>query len=122
MRQDTGIITIFLYISMELLWDQATTSIDDMINAGVRRAYTNPDNPLRESIVSDPLGARMNTHNTTSAVIHHKRVPGNTLRDHVFAKGGGEAKAHFAVLNPSDSVVEWMLRRSLRCATTRRSI
>jgi fumarate hydratase, class I len=109
--QDTGIITIFLYIGMELLWDQATTSIDDMVNAGVRRAYTNPDNPLRESIVSDPLGARTNTHDNTPAVIHHKLVPGNTLRVHVFAKGGGgEAKAHFAVLNPSDSVVDWVLR------------
>ena len=111
MCQDTGIITIFLYIGMELLWDQATTSIDDMVNAGVRRAYTNPDNPLRESIVSDPLGARTNTHDNTPAVIHHKLVPGNTLRVHVFAKGGGgEAKAHFAVLNPSGSVVEWVLR------------
>ena len=110
MCQDTGIITIFLYIGMELLWDQASTSIDDMVNAGVRRAYTNPDNPLRESIVSDPLGARTNTHDNTPAVIHHKLVPGNTLRVHVFAKGGGgEAKAHFAVLNPSDSVVDWVL-------------
>jgi len=69
MCQDTGIITIFLYIGMELLWDQATASIDDMVNAGVRRAYTNPDNPLRESIVSDPLGARANTHDNTPAVI-----------------------------------------------------
>ncbi len=110
MCQDTGIITIFLYIGMELLWDQASTSIDDMVNAGVRRAYTNPDNPLRELIVSDPLGARTNTHDNTPAVIHHKLVPGNTLRVHVFAKGGGgEAKAHFAVLNPSDSVVDWVL-------------
>jgi fumarate hydratase, class I len=61
MCQDTGIITIFLYIGMDLLWDQATTSIDDMVNAGVRRAYTDLDNPLRESMVSDPIGARTNT-------------------------------------------------------------
>jgi fumarate hydratase class I len=109
--QDTGIITVFLFIGMELLWDQATTSIDDMVNEGVRRAYTDPDNPLRESMVSDPIGAREDTHDNTPAIIHHKLVPGKTLRVHVFAKGGGaEAKTHFAVLNPSDSVVEWVLQ------------
>jgi fumarate hydratase class I len=86
-------------------------SIDDMVNAGVRRAYTDPDNPLRESIVADPAGARQNTHDNTPAVIHHNVVPGDKLGLHVFAKGGGgEAKAHFAVLNPSDSIVDWVLR------------
>jgi fumarate hydratase, class I len=111
MCQDTGIITVFLTIGMELNWNGATMSIDDMVNAGVRRAYTDPDNPLRESIVADPAGARQNTHDNTPAVIHHKVVPGDKLGIHVFAKGGGgEAKAHFAVLNPSDSIVDWVLR------------
>jgi fumarate hydratase, class I len=111
MCQDTGIITVFLTIGMDLSWDEATMSIDEMVNAGVRRAYTNSDNPLRESMVSDPAGGRHNTRDNTPAIIHHKLVPGNTLRVHVFAKGGGgEAKSHFAVLNPSDSIVDWVLR------------
>jgi fumarate hydratase class I len=111
MCQDTGIVTIFLTIGMELLWDRATLSIDEMVNAGVRKAYSEADNPLRESMVRDPAGERRNTGDNTPAVIHHRLVPGNTLRVHVFAKGGGaEAKAHFAILNPSDSIVDWVLR------------
>ena len=109
--QDTGIVTVFLTIGMDVRWDGATMSLDDMVNEGVRRAYTNPDNPLRESIVRDPAGARLNTRDNTPAIIHHKLVPGETFGVHVMAKGGGgEAKAHFAVLNPSDSIVEWILR------------
>src|SRR5580698_954324 len=65
--QDTGIVTIFLWIGMDLRWDDATMSLDDMVNEGVRRAYTNADNPLRHSIVSDPLGARINTDDNTPA-------------------------------------------------------
>lgn len=111
MCQDTGIITVFVTIGMAVSWAGATMSIDEMVNAGVRAAYTDPDNPLRESIVTDPAGARRNTHDNTPAIIHHKVVPGETVRIHVFAKGGGgEAKAHFAVLNPSDSIVDWVLR------------
>lgn len=109
--QDTGIITVFLTIGMGVDWAGATMSLDDMVNEGVRRAYTNPDNPLRESIVRDPAGARLNTHDNTPAIIHHRVVPGETLGVHVMAKGGGgEAKAHFAILNPSDSIVDWILR------------
>ena len=111
MCQDTGIITVYLRIGMELRWDSVTMSLDDMVNEGVRRAYTNSDNPLRKSIVSDPAGARRNTNDNTPAVIHHRLVPGNTLQVHVFAKGGGsEAKAHFVMLNPSDSIVDWVLK------------
>jgi fumarate hydratase, class I len=109
--QDTGIVTVFLTIGMDVRWDGVTMSLDDMVNEGVRQAYTNSDNPLRESIVRDPAGARLNTRDNTPAIIHHKLVPGRTLGVHVMAKGGGgEAKAHFAVLNPSDSIVEWILR------------
>ncbi len=109
--QDTGIATIFLEIGMDVRWDGATMGIDEMVNEGVRRAYTDADNPLRELIVSDPAGARRNSEDNTPAVIHHRVVPGETLRVHVLAKGGGgEAKAHFTTLTPSDSIVDWVVR------------
>lgn len=86
-------------------------SLEDMINEGVRRAYRNADNVLRASILADPDGARKNTGDNTPAVIHYKIVPGNTIDIHVAAKGGGsEAKSKFAMLNPSDSVVDWVLK------------
>ena len=109
--QDTGIVVVFLKIGMDIQWD-ATLSLEDMINEGVRRAYLNPDNPLRASIVSDPDGARRNTGDNTPAVIHTEVVPGNRLEITVAAKGGGsENKARFAILNPSDDVVEWVLKQ-----------
>lgn len=107
--QDTGIVTVFVNVGMDVRVE-AQMSFDDMINEGVRRAYLNADNVLRASILADPDGARKNTGDNTPAVIHYKMVPGNTIEIHVAAKGGGsEAKTKFAMLNPSDSVVDWVL-------------
>ena len=107
--QDTGIVTVFVTVGMDVRWD-AQMSLDDMINEGVRRAYTHPDNILRASVLATRTAARANTKDNTPAVIHHKLVPGNTVEVHVAAKGGGsEAKSKFAMLNPSDSVVDWVL-------------
>lgn len=108
--QDTGIVTVFVTVGMDVQWD-AKMSLTDMINEGVRRAYMQPDNVLRASILSDPDGARKNTGDNTPAIIHYNIVPGNTVDVHVAAKGGGsEAKTKFAMLNPSDSVVDWVLK------------
>jgi fumarate hydratase class I len=108
--QDTGIVTVFLTVGMNIQW-QGTMGVTDMINEGVRRAYNLPDNILRASILADPDGARANTKDNTPAVIHYEIVPGDTLEVHVAAKGGGsEAKSKFAMLNPSDSVVDWVLK------------
>ncbi len=108
--QDTGIVTAFVNVGMDCRIE-ADMSLDDMINEGVRRAYNHPDNVLRASILEDPDGARKNTGDNTPAVIHHKLVPGNKIDIHVAAKGGGsEAKSKFAMLNPSDSVVDWVLK------------
>jgi fumarate hydratase class I len=107
--QDTGIVTVFLRVGMQVQWD-AELSVSDMCNEGIRRAYQNPDNVLRASILEDPDGARKNTGDNTPGVIHYEIVPGDTLEVHVAAKGGGsEAKSKFAMLNPSDSVVDWVL-------------
>lgn len=108
--QDTGIVTAFVNVGMDCKIE-GDMSLDDMINEGVRRAYNHPDNVLRASILSDPDGARKNTGDNTPAIIHHKLVPGNKVEVHVAAKGGGsEAKSKFAMLNPSDSVVDWVLK------------
>ena len=108
--QDTGIITAFVNVGMDTKVE-GDMSFDDMINEGVRQAYTHPDNVLRASILADPDGARKNTKDNTPAIIHYKMVPGNTISIHVAAKGGGsEAKSKFAMLNPSDSVVDWVLK------------
>ncbi|MFQ3200573.1 MAG: fumarate hydratase class I [Zhongshania sp.] len=108
--QDTGIVTVFLTVGMNIQW-QGTMGVTDMVNEGVRRAYNLPDNILRASILADPDGARANTKDNTPAVIHYEIVPGDTLEVHVAAKGGGsEAKSKFAMLNPSDSVVDWVLK------------
>ncbi len=108
--QDTGIVTVFVNVGMNVQWD-AQLSLTDMINEGVRRAYKHPDNVLRASILADPDGARKNTGDNTPAVIHYNIVPGNTVDVHVAAKGGGsEAKTKFAMLNPSDSLVDWVLK------------
>ncbi|ROQ19516.1 MULTISPECIES: fumarate hydratase [Marinimicrobium] len=107
--QDTGIVTVFVTVGMDVQWE-ADMSLTDMVNEGVRRAYNHPDNVLRASILDDPDGARKNTGDNTPAVIHYNIVPGNTVDVHVAAKGGGsEAKTKFAMLNPSDSVVDWVL-------------
>jgi len=108
--QDTGIVTVFVKVGMSLKW-QGDMSLEDMINEGVRQAYTHPDNVLRASILSDPAGARRNTGDNTPAVIHTSIVPGDTLDITVAAKGGGsENKAKMAMLNPSDDIVEWVLK------------
>jgi fumarate hydratase class I len=110
--QDTGIVTVFLEIGMDVRFEDATMSIEDIANEGVRQAYLHPDNVLRASVLADPDGARKNTKDNTPAVIHVKLVPGNTVDVHVAAKGGGsEAKSKFAMLNPSDSVVDWVLEQ-----------
>jgi len=107
--QDTGIVTLFVTVGMDVQWD-SDMALTDMLNEGVRRAYNHPDNVLRASILDDPDGARKNTGDNTPAVIHYDIVPGNTVDVHVAAKGGGsEAKTKFAMLNPSDSVVDWVL-------------
>jgi fumarate hydratase class I len=107
--QDTGIVTVFVKMGIHARLEGDRT-IQELIDEGVRRAYTNPDNPLRKSIVADPAGKRKNTGDNTPAVVHLEMVPGDTLDIQVAAKGGGsENKAKFAMLNPSDSIVDWVL-------------
>ena len=107
--QDTGIVVVFVKVGMQVQWS-GDMSLDEMINEGVRQAYLNPDNPLRASIVSPPIGKRMNTKDNTPAVIHIDMVAGDKVDVTVSAKGGGsENKSKFAILNPSDSVVDWVL-------------
>ena len=106
--QDTGIVNVFLKIGMNVHWD-ANMSLEDMINEGVRRAYLDPDNKLRASILEG--FSRTNTKDNTPAVIHMQVVPGDKLEVDVAAKGGGsEAKSKFAMLNPSDSIADWVLQ------------
>ena len=108
--QDTGIVTVFVKVGMDVQWD-AKMSLTDMINEGVRRAYTHPDNKLRASILEDPAGARKNTGDNTPAVIHYEMVSGNTVDIEIAAKGGGsENKSKLAMLNPSDSIVDWVVK------------
>lgn len=107
--QDTGIVIVFLEVGMDVRWD-AELGVEAMVNEGIRRGYAHPDNLLRGSVLDDPDGARANTGDNTPGVIHTRLVPGDQVRVEVAAKGGGsEAKARFAVLNPSDSVVDWIL-------------
>ena len=109
--QDTGIVTVFIRVGMGVSWEGATMSLSDMVNEGVRRAYTHPDNILRASILEDPDGARINTKDNTPAVIHYEVVEGNTVDVQIAAKGGGsENKSKFVMLNPSDSVVDWVVQ------------
>jgi fumarate hydratase class I len=109
--QDTGIVTVFLEVGMSVRWDDATMGVEDMVNEGVRRAYNHPDNKLRASVLADPAGKRTNTRDNTPGVVNVKIVPGNTVDVIVAAKGGGsEAKSKFAMLNPSDSIVDWVLK------------
>ena len=110
MCQDTGIVNVFVEVGMDVVW-AADLSLEDMINEGVRRAFTNENNPLRASIVEDPLFSRTNTKDNTPAVIHMKVVLGNKVDFIVAAKGcGSENKAKFAVLQPDDNVTDWVLK------------
>jgi fumarate hydratase, class I len=107
--QDTGTALVFLRIGMDVRFE-TDRGLDDLVNEGVRRAYSDERNPLRPSIVFDPLFSRANTRDNTPAVIHMEVVPGSTLEITVAAKGGGsENKARFAVLNPSASVADWVV-------------
>ena len=108
--QDTGIVVVFLKVGMNVRWE-ATMSVEDMVNEGVRRAYLQADNVLRASIVSDPAFSRKNTKDNTPAVIHVDLVPGDLVEVKIAAKGGGsENKTKFAMLNPGDSIVDWVLK------------
>ncbi|MBO69197.1 MAG: fumarate hydratase [Acidiferrobacteraceae bacterium] len=108
MCQDTGIVVAFLKVGMDARFD-AELSIQDMVDEGVRRAWTNPDNPLRASVVSPPVGARKNTKDNTPAVVHSELVTGDRVEVKIAAKGGGsENKAKFAILNPDDDVSLWV--------------
>ncbi|MCX7898248.1 MAG: fumarate hydratase [Rhodocyclaceae bacterium] len=107
--QDTGIAVVFLKIGMDVRWD-ATMSLQEMVDEGVRRAYLHPDNKLRASVLLDPAGQRVNSRDNTPAVVHVEMVPGDKVEVICAAKGGGsENKAKFVMLNPSDSIVEWVL-------------
>jgi fumarate hydratase class I len=107
--QDTGIVVVFVKVGMGVRWD-SSRDLDALINEGVRRAYLHPDNKLRASIVADPAGKRIGTRDNTPAVIHTELVPGETVEITVAAKGGGsENKSMFAMLNPSDSVADWVV-------------
>ncbi|MFZ8964762.1 MAG: fumarate hydratase [Steroidobacteraceae bacterium] len=108
--QDTGIVNVFLKVGMDVRWE-TRASLQQMVDAGVRRAYTDPDNTLRASVVDDPLFARSNTRDNTPAVVHVELVPGEQVDVTVAAKGGGsENKSKFVMLNPSDSLVDWVLK------------
>ena len=109
--QDTGIVNVFLKIGMDVRWDGFSGSIEDAVNAGVRKGYLDPDNLLRASVLADPLFDRKNTKDNTPAVVHVELVPGNTVDVTVAAKGGGsENKSKMQMLNPSDDLVEWVLK------------
>ncbi len=112
MCQDTGIVNVFLDVGMDVRWEGfGSHSLEDAINEGVGRAYLDPDNALRGSVLADPLFSRKNTRDNTPAVIHTRLVPGSRLDITVAAKGGGsENKSKFVMLNPSDSVVDWVLK------------
>ncbi len=108
--QDTGIVNVFLKVGMDVRWD-SKLGLADMINEGVRRAYNHPDNKLRASVLADPMFTRKSTGDNTPAVIHVELVPGDKVDVNVAAKGGGsEAKSKFAMLNPSDSIIDWVLK------------
>ncbi|WP_291014048.1 fumarate hydratase [Hydrogenophaga sp.] len=109
--QDTGIVNVFLKVGMDVRWEGFTGSLEDAVNEGVRQGYNNADNKLRASVVADPLFARKNTGDNTPAVIFTELVPGNKIDVTVAAKGGGsENKSKMIMLNPSDSVVDWVLK------------
>ena len=109
--QDTGIVTCFVKIGMAVKWDKTDLTVQQMVDEGTRRAYLNPDNPLRASIVADPTGARKNTKDNTPAVVHIDLVAGDEIEIMIAAKGGGsENKTKMAMLNPSDSIADWVVK------------
>jgi fumarate hydratase class I len=109
--QDTGIVNVFLTIGMDVRFEGFPAGIEEAVNDGVRQGYLNPDNVLRASIVADPHFERKNTKDNTPAVIHMTLVPGNTVDVQVAAKGGGsENKSKFVMMNPSDSLVDWVMK------------
>ena len=108
--QDTGIAVVFLKVGMNVSWE-ARRSVQEMVNEGVRRAYLHPDNKLRASVLLDPAGKRQNSKDNTPAVVHYELVPGDGIEVICAAKGGGsENKTKMAMLNPSDSIVDWVLK------------
>ncbi len=107
--QDTGMVVVFLNIGMDVRWE-AEMDVESMVNEGVHRAYTHPDNVLRASMVSDPAGARKNTRDNTPAIVHSRVVSGDRVDVKLAAKGGGsENKSKFTILNPSGDLVQWVL-------------
>ena len=110
--QDTGIVNVFLKIGMNVKWEGfGSRSIQDAVDEGVRRGYNNPDNKLRASVLSDPIFERKNTKDNTPAVVFMELVPGDTVDVTVAAKGGGsENKSKVYMLNPSDNIVDWVLK------------
>jgi fumarate hydratase class I len=113
--QDTGIVNAFVKVGMDVRFaaepSEETLDLQQMVDEGVRRAYLDPNNKLRASLQADPAGKRINTKDNTPAVVNVELVKGSTVEVTVAAKGGGsEAKSKFAMLNPSDSVVEWVLK------------
>lgn len=108
--QDTGIVTCFVKVGMDVRWDKTDMTVQEMVDEGTRRAYMNPDNPLRASIVADPAGQRKNTGDNTPAVVHLDMVHGNQVHVAIAAKGGGsENKSKMVMLNPSDSIADWVV-------------
>ncbi len=109
--QDTGIVTCFVKVGMDVKWDKTDLTVQQMVDEGTRRAYLNPENPLRASIVADPAGARKNTRDNTPAVVHIDMVAGDKIEVMIAAKGGGsENKTKMVMLNPSDSVADWVVK------------
>jgi fumarate hydratase class I len=109
--QDTGIVTCFVKIGMGVQWDKTDLTVQQMVDEGTRRAYLNPDNPLRASIVADPAGKRVNTKDNTPAVVHIDTVPGDEIEIMIAAKGGGsENKSKMVMLNPSDNIADWVVK------------
>ncbi|AGH45387.1 fumarate hydratase [Paraglaciecola psychrophila] len=109
--QDTGIVTCFVKIGMGVQWDKTDLTVQQMVDEGTRRAYLNPDNPLRASIVADPAGKRVNTKDNTPAVVHIDTVSGGEIEIMIAAKGGGsENKSKMVMLNPSDDIADWVVK------------
>jgi fumarate hydratase, class I len=107
--QDTGIVVAFVKVGMQAQFEGDMT-LEDMVNEGVRRAYLHPDNTLRASIVNDPAGARKNTKDNTPAITHVEMVAGDKVDIQIAAKGGGsENKSKLVMLNPNESIVDWVL-------------
>ena len=107
--QDTGIVNVFVKWGQECRLESAR-SLQDVVDEGVRRAYNNPENKLRASILADPAFTRRNTRDNTPCVLHVEMVPGRKIGIDVAAKGGGsENKSKFKMMNPSDSIVDWVV-------------